>query len=50
MPQAELAVLFIYLLFFFGGLAGFTGYIGLFEKELNQTLGIPDGDDAVAKK
>ncbi|MGL6195524.1 MAG: RNA polymerase sigma factor, partial [Thermoguttaceae bacterium] len=40
MPTFELAVLFIYALFFFSGVGGFCGYIGLFEKEINRKLGI----------
>ncbi len=40
MPSEELATLFIYVLFFFAGVAGFCGYIGLFEKEVNRKLGV----------
>ncbi|MGL4593897.1 MAG: RNA polymerase sigma factor [Thermoguttaceae bacterium] len=46
-PSFELAVLFIYVLFFFSGLAGFCGYIGLFEKEINLKLGTPSSDSTL---
>ncbi|MCL2119219.1 MAG: sigma-70 family RNA polymerase sigma factor [Planctomycetaceae bacterium] len=38
-PEMQLAVLFAYALFFFSGIAGVLGYIGLFEKELNKKFG-----------
>ena len=38
-PEMQLAVLFAYALFFFCGMAGVLGYIGLFEKELNKKWG-----------
>ncbi len=45
MPPFELATWFIYLLFISAGIAGFCGYIGLFEKEVNRKLGVMEKED-----
>ncbi len=39
-PEAELAVLFIYVLFFFCSAGAFLGYFTLFEKEINKKWGL----------
>jgi hypothetical protein len=38
-PEMQLAVLFTCPLFFFSGIAGVLGYIGLFEKEIKKKWG-----------